>query len=541
MDMARPSTRFDELFARENHLRMMARHHGAMRQRRLLVGLTLAVTAIESWLGFFHVPYSTVLAVQGGYFVLNELGILRERQGQPRAWHFWANLVLDALVLAFFVAVTGVYGYFCIPFFIVSIINMALGMPGVARIQLLLSTVVYGVARVVSYHVIGEPVNVPVVSLEVFYLGFLTLAALQLPANFTKRVRRARGFLAAVEQGDLGSEIRDTSLDDVGFLSVSINSMVSTLGGLVREIQQEAVELAASAAQVASAAQATAQAAALIGGATNDLASDAERQLDLVSRVRATVGDVAGQNARARGDAVASASSAREVAGDVASQSARVQAMGTLLAEVGADFARVVESIGTLEQSRDRVAQFVTLTEQLSRQTNLLALNAAIEAARAGEHGRGFGVVAEEVKKLADHAASASKDVSASVTAVHQATTEMRRRIDAGRGRMADITEASAAGNAALAALLQSLHHTTAFVEAMAPRIDEQATTLDAHVAGIHEIESLAQAARAKSRHNAAVSQEQVASMATLATAGNRLTETADALRTLTERFTVGA
>jgi Methyl-accepting chemotaxis protein len=537
--MAGSSSQFDELFGRETQLRLLARHLGAIRHRRLLIVLVAVLCAVEARMGLLQVGYGVVVVVLAGLLLVNELAYIRYRQDQARSWHFHATLGLDILAVGLLVAALGKAGYLGMPFYILTALNMALGMPQVARVQLGLSVATYAVARAAGFALAGMPVDWPLLALELVHLGVLTWAAMRHPIGFTTRIRRARTVLGTIEQGKLGTSIDDAALDDIGFLAVSINSMASTLGQLVREIQHQASVLAGSSAQIASTAQATARAVALVGSATNELAAESERQLAVVSRVRTTVSDVEGQNASARASAVESVTAARTAAGDVSAHSARVQAMGTLLAEVGADFTRVIETIGTLEESRDQVSEFVTLTEEIARQTNLLALNAAIEAARAGDQGRGFGVVAEEVKKLAEHAARASSNVTASVTAVQQATSEMRRRIDAGRNRITDIGAASAGGTSALQSLLTGLQHTTAFIDTMGPRIDEQAITLAEHAAGILEIEQLALAARAKSQRNAAVSQEQVASMTALASAGQQLTETAGALRALTERFTV--
>ena len=234
-----------------------------------------------------------------------------------------------------------------------------------------------------------------------------------------------------------------------------------------------------------------------LGASIND-ASTRARTGELLAGV---ADDAAVQSQRA--DQIASAVSQSASGAAHVSELTRAtsEISGELRAASAASTAAVFEALAKLDRLRERahdletrvaqldadvgrISAFAKTIETIAEQTNLLSLNATIEAARAGVHGRGFGVVAAEVRKLADKAANASKDVAATIRAVAQSAQGTRAGVDD-----AAKTVAEAVGHGASART--ELEHITALVEGADERVSsiaavaaQQAAALE-HVMGV--------------------------------------------------------
>ncbi len=154
-----------------------------------------------------------------------------------------------------------------------------------------------------------------------------------------------------------------------------------------------------------------------------------------------------------------------------------------------------------LKDSSQRIVQFLEVIQNIAAQTNLLALNAAIEAARAGEHGRGFAVVADEVRSLAENSEKATQEVAQIVNEILAAVEDTLQAV---QGSLASAREAGEI----FASIKQTLEETSSMVENIARVSREQADSTSEMVSSTQAIAAVAQQAAASSQQTAAVAQE---------------------------------
>ncbi|MBO6210560.1 MAG: hypothetical protein J6N99_07705, partial [Schwartzia sp.] len=132
------------------------------------------------------------------------------------------------------------------------------------------------------------------------------------------------------------------------------------------------------------------------------------------------------------------------------------------------------EDMGTLHEHTQNISQIMNVISDSADQTNLLALNAAIEAARAGEAGRGFAVVADEVRKLAEKTMSSTNDVSSAITAIQGSAQQSVNRMEEALGDVEQATSLAQQSGEALQQIVRNVEDTADQVRAIATASEEQ-------------------------------------------------------------------
>ncbi len=334
-------------------------------------------------------------------------------------------------------------------------------------------------------------------------LGFGIIIAIVITRMIVKPLVITQNFAQEVASGHLNQELSVQSDDETGKLADALRSMVAALKQNIQEAQQKSEQAEQASAE---ARKATASAEAAARQAENakkegmlDAASQLEHVVEIISAASTRLSkhiqqsdQSAADSARHLQDAVAAMdemnSTVQEVALNAESASS-ASGKTRAKAQAGAEVVRdVVQSIGEVQQTsmqlKDDMALLNERAQDISRimgvisdiadQTNLLALNAAIEAARAGEAGRGFAVVADEVRKLAEKTMSSTLDVSNAIRAIQESTDKSMNAVDEAASRIGQATELANQSGAALEEIVATVDATSDQVQAIAKASQEQ-------------------------------------------------------------------
>ncbi|WP_275546232.1 MULTISPECIES: methyl-accepting chemotaxis protein [unclassified Pseudomonas] len=304
-------------------------------------------------------------------------------------------------------------------------------------------------------------------------LSFLAVAALlcftllQASRTLVSRLRNVIQLLSQVASGDLTGKlpVGSNPRDEFNQLADAANRMIQGIGGIVAEVVRANGELSRLHNHLGDAMR-------QLGDNSTQVEMQTEQAASASHQISATLNDMAQRTAEV-GSATTSAYDAARNGGEVIAAS--VDSMSRL-AQLIQDTHSQVDALG---QSSARVNGIVDVINSLADQTNLLALNAAIEAARAGEAGRGFSVVADEVRSLAQKTVAATTDISAIVGEFQQQTRHMHQLMSNGLNLAADSERHAAQVADAITSITSAMERLTGEMNQVVVAIEEVSTTTE--------------------------------------------------------------
>lgn len=290
-------------------------------------------------------------------------------------------------------------------------------------------------------------------------------------------------MLAQVQQiaaNDLAvDDVRVDSDDEIGRAGLALNTMKNNLDNVIHVIAGTAEQLARASEQITAGASHAAEGARTQADQTQQVASAMQQMAVAVQRVS--------QNSQVAFETSRESAQAALDGGKVADET--LASMHTISDSTRTVAARITE----LGKRSQEVGAIVAVINDIADQTNLLALNAAIEAARAGEQGRGFAVVADEVRKLAERTSKATTEIASMIESIQQETKSAVEAMELNGGEVQRGVERTQASGGALRKFIQMSERVGDMVAEIATAASEQSSATESINSNIFQIASTTQ------------------------------------------------
>lgn len=395
--------------------------------------------------------------------------------------------------------------------------------------------------RIDSLHLQNRLSQVITGGLSLLGVALSLLFGMAISRSIRSNVRKiSRSILdIAGAGGDLTKRIEIKTNDELASLAQDTNQLIEGIAGLVKEVSKMAENVSASSEELQASAEETSKTIMSIAERTGEIAAGTEKTstqmehsllkmneleksakalYEYADKVNSAAGDM--KNAAEQGGISVKRSSAKIVGieATMASTSATVEALG---------------------RKSNEITIIINTITDIAEQTNLLALNAAIEAARAGEHGRGFAVVADEVRKLAEQSQSAAKDVTA---IVHSIQNEVSRIIEQSKEGVEAVLSGVEISNETIISLERILQHsegTSSIIKQMTKQIEETLSLSHEVADAFSEVNEISMASAQHTEMTAAASEEGSAAMEEVTASASELSKQAENLRDLVGNFKI--
>lgn len=341
-----------------------------------------------------------------------------------------------------------------------------------------------------------------------------------------------------ISDGDL--QIKDLAVksqDEIGILSSSVNDMKIKLKKLLTNVAQCSEHVAASSEELTSGTQQTCESINMVAGSMESMTASTAEQEQTIKTLEEKIQSLCNKMDELSQTALEMEQISQDSASNAVNGKDKVNTAIEAMKNIAERVSSSAKVIGALGKRSDEIGQIVETISGIAGQTNLLALNAAIEAARAGEHGRGFAVVSEEVRKLAEQSGEAATTIAKLIATIQADTNSAVESIEEGNECVKEGTQSVAETGTALQDIEEQSKKLAANVKKTLESIGEIFVSNEEIFSAIKHVRETAGKSNDTATSISAATQEQTAIMQEVANASKTLADLAGEMQSEVEQF----
>lgn len=378
------------------------------------------------------------------------------------------------------------------------------------------------------------------VLVTVFMLVLAAGVAWVFSGRMAKNISVLNDVAGKIAGGDLRiGRLAITSNDELGQLARSFETMAVNLANLVRKVASNSEQVAASSQELTASAEQSSQASSNVAGSITQVARGASQQVSAVNEVSAVIEEISAtiEEVSSTAQEISKLSEETAQASNVGQKS--VDHAVAQMDEMGIQARQAQDAAHELSASSKQIGEIVSLISNIAGQTNLLALNAAIEAARAGEQGRGFAVVADEVRKLAEQSEAAARQITDLIAKNNQSIENVVGSVEQAIGSIdKGVTLVNTAG-VGFKSIGGQIEQVALQIQNISSALREVATGSQRIVSSVRDVETVSRDLAGEASNVSAATQEQSASMQEIASSSQSLAVIAQELQAALAAFRV--
>lgn len=371
----------------------------------------------------------------------------------------------------------------------------------------------------------------------VLWSGILTYFA---SGVITKPLKKLQVSVEKAAQGEISEDAElPKTKDEIYSLSVAFNQMLGSLRQMVQNIGENFESTDQKVKEITSVSDSASIQASQVVKTINEISAGAEQSAVSVQSTAEAVDDVTEMAEQVRNHANQSHRFSTEMVKSLEDSKKVIHSLVSGINHLAGDSRDSLQSVQRLEENAREIEKIISLVGDIAEQTNLLALNASIEAARAGEQGKGFSVVAEEVRKLADESSQAVQNITGYIqNTQHEVKTvvdQMNRQVDMAETQASKGTDT----NQAISQMTDSVLEMEKAIKEIADLSEKQMGKIREVAQQSQDVAAIAEETSAGANEVATSTEQQTNMINEISTIASELSKQAEGLKTTIRKFKI--